>query len=192
MFALCTLIILKILVFRYNISVDELHRRTNQPECLTKVDMISYVRLAKNSARSLLEKHNVKTNQHNRRSEHTVLSKMCESEAQVLARGIRDINYRYFPATWFAKKSIEEISKVNSSVTLKHDALLKRFKEGETTRCILLDIFLGMERRKTDEEMDIFNLLSHTFGVPNLQNHILFLLSYIEEELRILKSMGIE
>lgn len=172
---------------RYNITVNELTRRVNQPECLTKVDMISYVRLAKNSARSLLDKHHIKTNQHNQRSEHTVLSKMCESEAQVLAKGIREINYRYFPGSWFARKSVEEISNNSANERQQREAFMERLKEDEVTKCVLLDIYFGMEKRREDKEMNIFNLMSHSFGVPNLQNHILFILSYIEEELRILR-----
>ena len=56
-------------------------------------------------------------------------------------------------------------------------------------RCVLLDIYFGLEKRKDDDDLSIFNLISHSFGIPNLQNHILFLLSYIEEELRILKNI---
>ena len=96
--------------------------------------MISYVRLAKNSARSLLDKHDVKTNQHNQRSEHTVLSKMCESEARTLATGIREINYRYFPGSWFARKSVQEITKNNPSTRQQQEALLQRLKEDEITK----------------------------------------------------------
>ena len=120
--------------FRYNISRDELRRRVNQPECLTKVDMISYVRLAKNSARLLLQKHDIKTNQHNQRSEHTVLSKMCEEECRTLANGINDINYRYFPGTWFALKSAQEIINNNVSTNLRNEALIERQKEDEITK----------------------------------------------------------
>ena len=93
---------------RFNISNAELKRRVDEPECLNKVDMISYVRLAKNTARNLLDENDIKTNQHNKRSEHTVLSRMCESECQVLAQGISDINFKYFPGTWFAQKSVQQ------------------------------------------------------------------------------------
>lgn len=96
--------------------------------------MISYVRLAKNSARSLLDKHHIKTNQHNQRSEHTVLSKMCESEAQVLAKGIREINYRYFPGSWFARKSVEEISNNSANERQQREAFMERLKEDEVTK----------------------------------------------------------
>ena len=54
-------------------------------------------------------------------------------------------------------------------------------------RCVLLDIWFGLERRKTDDQMRVFNGISHSFGVSNLQNHVLFLLHYMEEELRVLK-----
>ncbi|XP_065649375.1 transcription factor aptf-4 isoform X2 [Hydra vulgaris] len=173
---------------RYKITSNELCRRANQPECLTKVDMISYVRLAKNSARVLLQKHNIKTNQHNQRSEHTVLSKMCEEECLTLAKGISDINYKYFPASWFAFKSIEEIMDNNSLYNTRKEALVDREKDNQVTKCVLLDIYFGLEKRKNDKEMSVFNLVSHSFGHPNLQNHILFLLSYLDEELRILRT----
>lgn len=96
--------------------------------------MISYVRLAKNSARTLLEKNEIKTNQHNKRSEHTVLSKMCEAECQVLAQGLREINFRYFPGIWFAKKSVEEISTNSSTTRQQREALKERLKEDEITK----------------------------------------------------------
>ena len=96
--------------------------------------MISYVRLAKNSARTLLDKNDIRTNQHNKRSEHTVLSKMCETECQVLAQGIKYINFKYFPHSWFAKKSAEEISREIHSPSQQRELLEHRIKSDEITR----------------------------------------------------------
>jgi len=96
--------------------------------------MISYVRLAKNSARTLLDKNDIRTNQHNKRSEHTVLSKMCENECNVLAQGIKYINFKYFPLAWFAKKSVEEISREIHSPIQQRELLDRRLKSNETTR----------------------------------------------------------
>lgn len=112
--------------WRFNISKTELERRVNEPECLTKVDMISYVRLAKNTARTLLDDNEIKTNQHNKRSEHTVLSRMCESECQVLAQGVNDINFKYFPGSWFVKKSVQEMLMVDDDVATEEDYTTSR------------------------------------------------------------------
>jgi len=48
---------------------------------------------------------------------------------------------------------------------------------------------LGLDQHANDEGMQNFNLLSHSFGVQNLQNHILFLHNYLQEEFQIIKSM---
>ena len=88
--------------------------------------MISYVRLAKNTARTLLDDNEIKTNQHNKRSEHTVLSRMCESECQVLAQGVNDINFKYFPGSWFVKKSVQEMLMVDDDVATEEDYTTSR------------------------------------------------------------------
>ena len=80
---------------KFNISLGELKRRMNPPETLTRVEMISYVRQAKSSGRVLLDKNNIITAN---RSHPTILSRLCESEAQLLADGILKMNREYFTA----------------------------------------------------------------------------------------------
>lgn len=174
---------------KYEITSSELERRVSEPECLTKVDMIAYVRLAKNTARTLLDNNDIRTNQHNKRSEHTVLSKMCEAECQVLAQGLREINFRYFPGSWFAKKSVEEISREIRSPRQQSEILRDRIRKDETAKCVLLDMFLGLEHCANNDQMTQFNSMSHTFGVPNLKNNLVFFYKLLDEEVRTLKSM---
>jgi len=179
---------------KFDISQSELQRRVNEPECLTKVDMISYVRLAKNTARNLLDHNGIRTNQHNKRSAHTVLSRMCESECQVLAHGINDINMKYFPRHWFAKKSVQEILLAEESLEnplsprQRQMLLRERIEQTKNARWMFLDFIKGLERRAQDDEMKTFNLMSHTFGVSNLINHNLFMFHLMEEELKVLQS----
>lgn len=89
---------------KFNITLGELKRRMNPPETLTRVEMISYVRQAKSSGRVLLDKNNIITAN---RSRPTVLSRVCESEAQVLADGILKMNREYLPLTTLARKTVE-------------------------------------------------------------------------------------
>lgn len=89
---------------KFNISLGELKRRMNPPETLTRVEMISYVRQAKSSGRVLLDKNNIITAN---RSRPTILSRLCESEAQLLADGILKMNREYLPLTTLAGKTIE-------------------------------------------------------------------------------------
>lgn len=89
---------------KFNISLGELKRRMNPPETLTRVEMISYVRQAKSSGRVLLDKNNIITAN---RSRPTILSRLCESEAQLLADGILKMNRDYLPLTTLARKTVE-------------------------------------------------------------------------------------
>ena len=89
---------------KFNISLGELKRRMNPPETLTRVEMISYVRQAKSSGRVLLDKNNIITAN---RSRPTILSRLCESEAQLLADGILKMNREYLPLTTLARKTVE-------------------------------------------------------------------------------------
>ena len=88
---------------KFNISLGELKRRMNPPETLTRVEMISYVRQAKSSGRVLLDKNNIITAN---RSRPTILSRLCESEAQLLADGILKMNREYLPLTTLAGKTV--------------------------------------------------------------------------------------
>lgn len=89
---------------KYAISLGELKRRVGMPECLTRVDMISYVRQAKTSGRILLDTNNVVTSN---RSKPSVLSRVCENEAQVLAEGIHKMNMEYLPLKSMAKRTVD-------------------------------------------------------------------------------------
>lgn len=79
---------------KYDITKGELMRRTGLPETLTRVEMISYVRQAKTSGRILLDTNGITTSN---RSHPTILSRVCEREAQVLACGIHKMNLEYLP-----------------------------------------------------------------------------------------------
>lgn len=79
---------------KYDITKGELIRRTGLPETLTRVEMISYVRQAKTSGRILLDTHGITTSN---RSHPTILSRVCEREAHVLASGIHKMNFEYLP-----------------------------------------------------------------------------------------------
>ena len=71
--------------------------------------MISYVRLAKTSARELLQKHAIRPKHHSRKSKHSVISKMCEAECTELANGVRMLSDLYFPKEWLANQAIQTI-----------------------------------------------------------------------------------
>ena len=114
--------------------MDELQRRVSAPEHLNKVDMISYVRLAKNSARDLLQRHGIAQPLHNRRSKHTILSKVSERECQELADGINIINTSYFPTELLVRKSVNAVTTTNRE-NLKRD-VKRRFHELEITRYV--------------------------------------------------------
>lgn len=79
---------------KYDITRGELKRRTELPETLTRVEMISYVRQAKTSGRMLLDSNGITTSN---RSHPTILSRVCEREAQVLACGLHKMNLEYVP-----------------------------------------------------------------------------------------------
>ena len=113
--------------------MDELRRRVNAPEHLNKVDMISYVRLAKNSARDLLQKHGIVQPLHNRKSKHTILSKVSERECQELADGINSLNTTYFPTELLAKKNVKAVKTDRRGLKRNVE---RRFQELEITRYI--------------------------------------------------------
>ena len=122
------------LLSRYDITVEELRRRVSAPEHLNKVDMISYLRLAKNSARLLLEKYDIISSLHHRLSKHTILSKVSESECEDLATGIHDINMSYFPCRAVAQKSVTRIKEEEKTERGEKEQLEKRCKDLQTTR----------------------------------------------------------
>lgn len=119
---------------RYEITVEELRRRVNAPEHLNKVDMISYLRLAKNSARLLLEKYDIISSLHHRLSKHTILSKVSEKECEDLAIGIHDINMSCFPFTVLAEDSISKLKETGVKCDQEKELLKKRYQDLETAR----------------------------------------------------------
>ena len=94
--------------------------------------MISYLRLAKNSARLLLEKYDIISSLHHRLSKHTILSKVSEKECEDLAAGIHDINMSYFPFRVVAQRSVGRIEEVEANGV--KDNLRKRYQDIATTR----------------------------------------------------------
>ena len=89
---------------KYGVTLGELKRRVGMPECLTRVDMISYVRQAKTSGRILLDTNGIVTSN---RSKPTVLSRVCESESQVLADGLHKMNMEYLPFKSLAMSTLD-------------------------------------------------------------------------------------
>lgn len=119
---------------KYNISLGELKRRMNPPETLTRVEMISYLRQAKSSGRFLLDRHNIVTAN---RSHPTILSRICEGEAQVLADGILKMNREYLPLATLARKTVEAYKDDGCRVVNCEDCRLKlrrRIVDVEITR----------------------------------------------------------
>lgn len=122
---------------KFNISLGELKRRMNPPETLTRVEMISYVRQAKSSGRVLLDKNNIVTAN---RSRPTILSRVCEGEAQVLAEGIQKMNREYLPLTELARKTVDAYKDDDCQVENCEDCRLKlrrRIVDVEITRSVL-------------------------------------------------------
>ena len=121
---------------KFNISLGELKRRMNPPETLTRVEMISYVRQAKSSGRVLLDKNNITTAN---RSRPTILSRVCEGEAQVLADGILKMNRDYLPLTALARKTVDAYKDDDCQVENCEDCRLKlrrRTVDVEITRSV--------------------------------------------------------
>lgn len=121
---------------KFNISLGELRRRTNPPETLTRVEMISYVRQAKSSGRVLLDRNNIVTAN---RSHPTILSRVCESEAQVLADGILKMNREYLPLAILARKTVDAYKDDGCKVENCEDCRLKlrrRIVDVEITRLV--------------------------------------------------------
>lgn len=119
---------------KFSISLGELKRRMNPPETLTRVEMISYVRQAKSAGRTLLDRHNIVTAN---RSRPTVLSRVCESEAQVLADGILKMNKEYLPMAFLARKTVNAYKDDGCRVDNCEDCRLKlrrRIVDVEITR----------------------------------------------------------
>ena len=121
---------------KFSISLGELKRRMNPPETLTRVEMISYVRQAKSSGRFLLDRNNIITAN---RSHPTVLSRVCESEAQVLADGILKMNREYLPMASLARKTVDAYKDDGCRVENCEDCRLKlrrRIVDIEITRLV--------------------------------------------------------
>jgi len=121
---------------KFNISLGELKRRMNPPETLTRVEMISYVRQAKSSGRVLLDRNNIVTAN---RSHPTILSRVCESEAQVLADGILKMNREYLPLSTLARKTVNAYKDDGCKVDNCEDCRLKlrrRIVDVEITRLV--------------------------------------------------------
>ena len=121
---------------KFSISLGELKRRMNSPETLTRVEMISYVRQAKSAGRTLLDSHNIVTAN---RSHPTVLSRVCESEAQVLADGILKMNKEYMPMAFLARKTVNAYKDDGCRVDNCEDCRLKlrrRIVDVEITRWV--------------------------------------------------------
>lgn len=89
---------------KYDITKGELIRRTGLPETLTRVEMISYVRQAKTSGRILLDNHGITTSN---RSHPTILSRVCEREAHLLASGIHKMNLEYLPMKNLVQRCVD-------------------------------------------------------------------------------------
>ena len=127
-----------ILFYRYPISVGELRRRISPPEYLNKVDMISYVRLAKTTARELLEKHAIRPKHHCRRSKHSVMSKMCEAECSELAKGLKSLSEEYFPKEWFAERYMEQLFTDGNVINNRESIILQQSSKLKTARYVTL------------------------------------------------------
>ena len=96
--------------------MGELRRRIAPPEFLNKGDMISYVRLAKTSARELLEKHAIRPKHHSRKSKHSVISKMCEAECTELANGIKALSEAHFPKKLLGQQVVASLSEEDEDI----------------------------------------------------------------------------
>ena len=94
--------------------------------------MISYVRLAKSSARELLEKHRIRPKHHSRKSKHSIVSKMCEAECQQLADGMQQLRVKYFPKEWLSRRSVTVQSARVDDDQLR--VLRRRYEEIEIAR----------------------------------------------------------
>lgn len=163
---------------KFSISLGELKRRMNPPETLTRVEMISYVRQAKSAGRTLLDSHNIVTAN---RSHPTVLSRVCESEAQVLADGILKMNKEYMPMAFLARKTVNAYKDDGCRVDNCEDCRLKlrrRIVDVEITRNSLKELQKVIEQTKKESAFETFDLASHTFGVSNIRNHLTLLDDY--------------
>lgn len=167
---------------KFSVSLGELKRRMNPPETLTRVEMISYVRQAKSAGRILLDKNNIVTSN---RSHPTILSRVCESEAKVLADGILKMNKEYLPMAFLARKTVNAYKDDGCKVDNCEDCRLKlrrRVVDVEITRNSLKELQKAIEETKKEDAFDTFELASHTFGVANILNH----LSLLDEYFRLL------
>lgn len=163
---------------KFNITLGELKRRMNPPETLTRVEMISYVRQAKSSGRVLLDKNNIVTAN---RSHPTILSRVCEGEAQVLADGILKMNREYLPMALLARKTVDAYKGDGCRVENCEDCRLKlrrRIVDVEITRNSLKELQTAIEESKKEDGFQSFELASHTFGMTNILNHLALLDDY--------------
>lgn len=167
---------------KYPISVGELRRRISPPEFLNKVDMISYVRLAKTSARELLEKHAIRPKHHSRKSKHSVISKMCEAECTELANGMKMLSDTYFPREWLANQALQSLEDEDENLIRRQQKLMDMHQRYEIARGVLKDISSLLESKKPDEQMQNYNLATHSFGALNLNNNIELLMSFIQTQ----------
>ncbi|XP_048587297.1 uncharacterized protein LOC116613986 isoform X2 [Nematostella vectensis] len=155
---------------KYNISLGELKRRTGQPETLTRVEMISYVRQAKTSGRILLDKNSITTSN---RSHPTIMSRVCEREAQVLACGLHKMNMEYLPLRKMAQRAVG-VYRSRGCEGCQECRLRMRRKivDVEITRNMLREMSRVTQESSYSGMLDAFDLASHTFGTPNLLNNI--------------------
>jgi len=170
---------------RYPITVGELRRRISPPEYLNKVDMISYVRLAKTTARVLLEKHAIRPKHHCRKSKHSVISKMCEAECTELATGIKKLSEEYFPTEWIARKSLTQFLDENDSIR-KEEEMRKKQNKIEAARSVLKDLQELLSNSTEDEQMQSYSLVTHTYGLMDLTNNISLVDDILEKQIQCL------
>uniref|UniRef100_A0A7M6DQA7 Transcription factor AP-2 C-terminal domain-containing protein n=2 Tax=Clytia hemisphaerica TaxID=252671 RepID=A0A7M6DQA7_9CNID len=166
---------------KYPISVGELRRRIAPPEFLNKVDMISYVRLAKTSARELLEKHAIRPKHHSRKSKHSVISKMCEAECAELANGIKMLSELYFPKELLAQQAIQRVAE-DEEEHLRRQKLTEQRRRYEIAKSVLTEISDLVKTNEHHEEMQDYKLATHSFGSLNLNNNIELLTSILQTQ----------
>ena len=83
------------------LTLDELRRRTEYPECFGRSEMVAYLRHSKTTGNELISRYDLKPK--SKRSNVNVLSRLCEREARTLANGIHTINSEYFPTDYVAE-----------------------------------------------------------------------------------------
>ena len=99
------------------LTLDELRRRTEYPECFGRSEMVAYLRHSKTTGNELISRYDLKAK--SKRSNVNVLSRLCEREARTLANGIHTINSEYFPTDYVAetmKAQMEEDKMLNQEI----------------------------------------------------------------------------